>query len=144
MHSLTKSERSQLMRRVKRQDTAPEMVVRRIAHRLGLRYRLHRTDLPGSPDIVFGPRRKLIFVHGCFWHRHPGCSRASIPKTRTEFWTAKFDRNVARDAKAERLLRDMGWDVITIWECETRDKPALQRKLTHLILGSEAGVRDAD
>lgn len=134
MRSITTSERSQLMRKVKRQDTAPEMIVRRIAHRLGLRYRLHRADLPGSPDIVFGPRRKVIFVHGCFWHRHPGCSRASTPKTRTDFWTAKFDRNVARDAKVERLLRDAGWDVITIWECETRDKAELERKLADSVM----------
>ena len=134
MRTITTSERSQLMRKVKRQNTAPEMIVRRIAHRLGLRYRLHRADLPGSPDIVFGPRRKVIFVHGCFWHRHPGCSRASTPKTRTDFWTAKFDRNVARDAKAELLLRDAGWDVITIWECETRDKAELERKLADLVM----------
>jgi len=124
--------RSQLMGRVRGVNTKPEMIVRRLAHAIGLRFRLHRGDLPGTPDLVFPGRRTAIFVHGCFWHRHPGCHRASNPKTRPEFWNAKFERNVARDAKVERLLHDAGWDVLIIWECETRDQLGLEQKLMFL------------
>lgn len=90
------------------------------------RYRLHRNDLPGRPDIVFGRRRKVIFVHGCFWHRHPGCLKASSPKTRSEFWTEKFERNVERDARVVRELSDLGWETLTVWECETRTPDELK------------------
>lgn len=127
--------RSELMRRVRAADTKPEMIVRRLAHSLGLRFRLHRRDLPGSPDLVFPKFRSVVFVHGCFWHRHPGCSRASTPKTRTEFWNAKFERNVARDARVVRQLRNAGWNVYTIWECETRNAAAVEMHLTQLRLG---------
>jgi DNA mismatch endonuclease (patch repair protein) len=105
------------------------MVVRRIAHTLGYRFRLHRRDLPGSPDLVFSRRKMAVFVHGCFWHRHPGCSRATTPKTRTEFWVGKFKRNVERDAEVERSLRAQGWDVLTVWECETRNADRLSETL---------------
>lgn len=97
------------------------MRVRKAAHALGLRFRLHRKDLAGSPDLVFPRHRTAIFVHGCFWHRHPGCSKASMPKTRPEFWQVKFDANVARDASAVDFLERMGWNVLVIWECETKD-----------------------
>lgn len=117
------------MARVGPKDTKPELVVRRMLHAMGRRFRLHRRDLPGTPDIVFPAFKKAIFVHGCFWHRHPGCSKATTPKTRTEFWNDKFDRNVERDGRKERELRAAGWDVCTIWECETRDIAALDHRL---------------
>lgn len=106
---------------VRSSDTKPERVVRKLAHGLGYRFRLRRRDLPGSPDLVFPGRRAVIFVHGCFWHRHdaPGCWRSRLPKTRPEFWVPKLNGNVARDAGVEAALRGMGWRVLVIWECET-------------------------
>lgn len=117
------------MARIGPRDTNPEMVVRRLLHAIGRRFRLHRRDLPGTPDIVLPASRKAIFVHGCFWHRHEGCAKATTPKTRAEFWQEKFDRNVARDARKEAELRAAGWDVTTVWECETRDLAALEIRL---------------
>lgn len=113
------------MSRVKGMHTGPEMIVRRAAHALGLRFRLHRKDLPGRPDMVFPRHKVALFVHGCFWHRHPGCRLASMPKSRSEYWQAKFDTNVARDAVAEQALQDAGWRVVTVWECETRKQVSL-------------------
>ena len=121
------------MSRVGSKDTGPEMRVRRTAHALGYRYRLHAGDLPGSPDLVFRSRKKVVFVHGCYWHRHPGCKRASTPSTRRDYWQAKFDRNVARDAAAESALREAGWDVLVIWECETKDPEALTDRLATFL-----------
>ncbi|WP_256326182.1 very short patch repair endonuclease [Sphingomonas sp. NFR15] len=121
--------RSALMARIGPRDTKPEMVVRRLLHALGRRFRLHRRDLPGTPDIVLPGSRKAIFVHGCFWHRHEGCPKATTPKTRSEFWQDKFDRNVERDERKEADLRAAGWDVTTVWECETRDLGALEIRL---------------
>ena len=112
--------RSALMSRIRGKDTRPEMVVRRLAHAMGYRFRLHRRDLPGSPDLVFPRRKAVVFVHGCFWHRHPSCRMASTPKTRAEFWADKFARNVVRDAAATTALEAAGWRVLTVWECETR------------------------
>ncbi|WP_279595757.1 very short patch repair endonuclease [Methylobacterium sp. J-090] len=125
--------RSALMGRIKGKDTKPEMIVRRLAHRLGYRFRLHRRDLPGSPDLVFPSRRKVVFVHGCFWHRHPGCRRASTPSTRRTFWQAKFDRNVERDIRQEIELMAAGWEVLVIWECETRDLNRLNSALINFL-----------
>ena len=129
------------MRRIKGKDTKPEMIVRRLAHSLSYRFRLHRSDLPGSPDLVFPTRRKVIFVHGCFWHRHPGCRKASFPKTRIDFWERKFARNIERDAETERKLRASGWDVLTIWECESR-KPELVADKLKDFLGLPGRVSD--
>lgn len=120
MDTLTPQERSALMARVRGKDTQPEFIVRRLLHRLGHRYRLHAKELPGKPDIVFRPRRKAIFVHGCFWHRHAGCRLAFTPKTREDFWNAKFAQNVARDAHVVAALKERGWSVLVIWQCETR------------------------
>nr|WP_323873615.1 DNA mismatch endonuclease Vsr [Roseomonas mucosa] len=117
------------MSRVAQKNTKPEMIVRSLAHGLGYRFRLHRSDLPGTPDIVFPRLRKAIFVHGCFWHRHPGCRLASTPKSRPEFWEPKFRANVERDHRKEEQLRKAGWDVETIWECETRDPGRLMERL---------------
>ena len=118
------SHRSQIMRAVKSKDTKPEMIVRRLVHGMGYRYRLHRAGLPGKPDLVFGPRRKVIFVHGCFWHGH-NCKRgARVPKTNVEYWTAKINRNRQRDEACEASLVAMGWRVLIVWECEMKNNAA--------------------
>jgi DNA mismatch endonuclease (patch repair protein) len=127
------------MAKVKGKDTGPEIAVRRIAHALGFRFRLHRSDLPGSPDLVFPSLRAVVFVHGCFWHRHAGCAKASSPKTRKAFWNAKFEANVARDARAERRLRRLGWRVMTVWECQTKDRARVAGRLAR-FLGRRSGV----
>lgn len=121
------------MRSVKQKNTGAEMIVRRIAHAMGARYQLHRKDLPGRPDLVFPGRRLCIFVHGCFWHRHAGCRLASTPKTNVEFWHEKFARNVERDMRKEAELRLAGWDVVTVWECETRSLEQLSTRLRALL-----------
>lgn len=115
---LTPKERSERMSRVRSKDTSPEMALRRRLHSLGLRYRLHRKDLPGSPDLVFPAKRKVVFVHGCFWHRHLGCGRTRMPRTRQEFWRKKFKENVDRDARNQRALEALGWTSLVVWECE--------------------------
>ena len=125
--SLSPETRSKMMGRVRSKDTGPEMIVRRTLHRLGYRYRLHHAGLPGKPDIVFARRRKVIFVHGCFWHRHD-CPRASMPKSNTEFWTLKFKRNIVRDNAVLDALRALGWSVLVAWECETKDQDLLIKK----------------
>ena len=121
--------RSAIMRAVKSKDTDPEMRVRKAAHALGLRFRLHQKDLPGRPDMVLRRHRTVVLVHGCFWHRHPNCSKASSPRSNAEFWSAKFSRNVERDASIERLLTRMGWRVVVIWECETKNPDRLRARL---------------
>lgn len=121
--------RRRLMSRVKSKNTKPELVVRRLLHALGYRFRLHRRDLPGTPDIVLPARRKAIMVHGCFWHRHDGCSRTTSPSTRAEYWQAKFDANVERDARDLAQLSALGWDSMIVWECETKDIDAVRRRL---------------
>lgn len=133
--------RSALMSKVKGKDTRPELVVRRTLHGLGGRYRLHRKDLPGSPDIVMPSRKIALFVHGCFWHRHQNCKMASTPKTREEFWNAKFEANVARDRRNAASLEQIGWQVEVIWECETKKAEAerLSQRLANLLgFGSKA------
>ena len=126
-------DRSALMARVGPKDTKPEMAIRRLLHRLGYRYRLHRKDLPGTPDICFPSRRKAIFVHGCFWHRHQGCRRTTTPKTRAAFWKEKFQQNVARDQRKMAALRGLGWDVLVVWECEANGSPVLERRLMDFL-----------
>jgi len=121
------------MARIRHKDTKPEMKVRRLAHRLGFRFRLHRPDLPGKPDLVFPSRRAAILVHGCFWHQHEGCRKATIPRTRQDFWEAKLGRNVERDRATEAALRKLGWRVLVVWECETSDEEALSKRLTGFL-----------
>lgn len=128
----TDPKRSAIMRAVRSKDTAPEMVVRRLAHRLGFRFRLHRKDLPGSPDLVFPSRRKVVLVHGCFWHGH-SCSRgARQPKANSDYWQAKIVRNVDRDVRNTSALNQAGWEVLIVWECDTlkgkREKLAAELK----------------
>ena len=119
--------RSQIMSRIRGTGTKPEMTVRRLVHAMGYRYRLHRSDLPGKPDLVFAKRRKIIFVHGCFWHQHddPNCKLASIPKSNQEYWLPKLRKNTQRDAHACAQLAEAGWRVLVIWECQLKDKEAL-------------------
>ncbi len=123
------------MSRVPQKNTKPELKVRRAVHALGYRFRLHRRDLPGTPDLVFPGRRAVIFVHGCFWHRHPGCAKASTPTSNIDFWSTKFSKNVERDARKERELCILGWRVLVIWECETRDIENLGTKLSTFLGG---------
>lgn len=133
--TLTPSERSERMSLVRNKDTKPELAVRRLVHGLGFRYRLHRSDLPGKPDMVFPTRRKVIFVHGCFWHRHPGCSLARLPKSRLEFWAPKLERNRENDLLKQEELRRLGWDVLVVWECELRARDEVARKITEFLNG---------
>ncbi len=123
----TPEQRSRTMRAVRSRDTGPELVVRRYLHAAGLRYRLHDRRLPGAPDLVFSSRRLAVFVHGCFWHQHPGCAAAARPRSHLDYWTRKLDGNVARDRRRCDELKAAGWDVEVIWECETRDPAALAR-----------------
>jgi DNA mismatch endonuclease Vsr len=135
MDTLTKEERSEIMGRVHSKDTRPEMVVRRLVHSLGYRYRLHRKGLPGKPDMAFPGRKKVIFIHGCFWHRHEGCALARMPKSRVDFWNQKLEGNKARDQRNVQLLRDAGWGVLTVWECQLRDAAALQATIVAFLEG---------
>jgi len=111
----------------------PELAVRRIVHQLGYRYRLHRKDLPGKPDLVFGPRRKVIFVHGCFWHQHPECQEGRVPVSNENYWGPKLGRNVQRDMEHLASLALAGWQSLVIWECEIKDERALVKKLQHFL-----------
>ena len=129
MDRLTPQERSIRMAAVRTKDTGPERLVRSIAHRLGYRFRLHRRDLPGQPDLVFPRLHKVIFVHGCFWHRHSCRAGRAVPKTRTQFWIDKFEYNRSRDARNLRRIRRGGWDALVVWECETKDRGRLERRL---------------
>ena len=131
--------RSEMMSRIKGRDTVPEIVVRRIAHGLGFRFRLYRKDLPGRPDIVFPRSRAVVFVHCCFWHRHDGCRYAYEPKSRVRFWTDKFSQNVARDQRNEAALRTLGWRVLVIWECETRNRTGVAERLLNHLLAADKG-----
>jgi DNA mismatch endonuclease, patch repair protein len=127
-----KDKRSRIMRSVKSKNSGPEMVLRRSLHRLGFRYRIHCADLPGKPDIVFTKRKKIIFVHGCFWHGH-GCGKGRLPKSNVEFWRDKIERNIVRDAAAREHLENAGWKVLTVWQCELRDPSFVQDKVLSFL-----------
>ena len=130
--TLTKAERSALMAKIRGTNTKPEVLVRSALHRAGFRFRLYASGLPGRPDIVLPKHGVVIFVHGCFWHRH-GCTLSSEPSTRRRFWNEKFARNVARDARNARALRRLGWRVLTVWECALRSKSARERTIAGLV-----------
>jgi DNA mismatch endonuclease (patch repair protein) len=122
---VTEETRSRMMSGIRGKDTKPELVVRKALFAAGFRFRLHRRDLPGAPDVVMAGRRVAVFVHGCFWHRHKGCRLAAVPATRPEFWKAKLDGNAARDIKNIGSLRALGWRVLVVWECALRDRKTL-------------------
>lgn len=121
MDRISKERRSWNMSRIKGRDTKPEMIVRSALHKLGYRFRLHSRTLPGKPDIVLAKHKTVIFVHGCFWHRHENCKFAYLPKTRIDFWQQKFLENINRDVQVKLLLENAGWRVLVIWECQTRN-----------------------
>ena len=129
MDRITPEHRSWNMSRIRGRDTVPEKRVRSLLHRLGFRFSLRRKDLPGTPDIVLPARQAVIFVHGCFWHQHQGCRNASIPNTRRPFWEAKLKGNVARDGRIAKEIRSLGWQVVTVWECELADEDRVARRL---------------
>jgi len=134
--SLTSERRSWNMSRIRGRNTGPELRLRSLLHRAGFRFRLHANQLPGSPDIVLPKYRTVIFVHGCFWHRHPGCRNATMPSTRREFWREKFDGNVGRDLRNQAALEAAGWTVLTIWECELKaDAEGIVRRLVDELRG---------
>lgn len=133
MDTFPPEKRSDIMRRVHSTDTTPERKVRSLLHRLGYRFRIQRSDLPGKPDIVLPKRRTVVFVHGCFWHRHQDCPRATTPASRQEYWLPKFKRTVDRDLGNQETLRNSGWNVVVVWECETWDLVKLGKRITGLI-----------
>lgn len=137
----SQSVRSQIMARIRRRDTAPELAVRAALRRRGHRFSGDRSDLPGTPDVALSNRNVAIFVHGCFWHRHAGCRFTTTPSSNRKFWFEKFARNVARDRRVSRQLRALGWSVITIWECDTRDSARLQRVLSSRIARTREGSK---
>lgn len=126
--------RSAVMARITGKNTTPEVSVRQVAHSLGLRFRVHRRDLPGRPDLVLRKHRCALFVNGCFWHQHEGCRRASSPKSNTGYWSEKLARNVARDLRNAEELERLGWRVVVIWECETKDRERLKEIIRERVL----------
>ncbi|MGQ0589831.1 MAG: very short patch repair endonuclease [Sphingosinicella sp.] len=132
MDTRSREQRSRIMASVGTKDTGPELAVRKLLHRLGYRYRLHRKDLPGRPDIVFPGRRLALFVHGCFWHGHD-CPKGRLPKSRPEYWAPKIARNLERDAENRRDLGALGWRSATLWQCELKDRESLEDKLRELL-----------
>lgn len=135
MDQLTKTERSWNMSRIRGTDTAPERAVRSILHRLGYRFRLHSRSLPGRPDVILPKHGTVVFVHGCFWHRHSRCPFTYSPKSRTRFWSEKFSANVVRDRRVTRTLRALGWHVLVVWECELRNARTLSHRLDRALRG---------
>lgn len=129
------SERSRQMAKIRSKDTVPEMIVRKLVHGLGYRYRLHRRGMPGTPDLVFPSRRKVIFVHGCFWHRHsdPTCKRARLPKSRQDFWGPKLTANAERDIRSLQALEALGWKTLTLWECEIKSNHDLDDRIIRFL-----------
>jgi DNA mismatch endonuclease (patch repair protein) len=131
--NLSADERSKVMAKVRSKDSRPELLVRGLIYAMGYRYRLHAKDLPGRPDIVFRRSGKVIFVHGCFWHRHESCSLARMPKSRLDFWEPKLEANKQRDVRNKRLLTREGWKVLTIWECQLKDTGRLERTIRRFL-----------
>jgi len=126
-------QRSRNMSAIKSKNTKPEITVRKLLHSKGYRFRLHKKDLPGSPDIVLPKYKTVIFVHGCFWHRHQNCKYASNPKTRREFWEKKFKENIERDKKTQEKLKNLGWKTKIVWECEVKNREILILKLEDIF-----------
>lgn len=133
MDTLTRLERSKRMALIRGKDTKPELLVRKIAHSCGYRFRLHVSSLPGKPDLVFPKHRKVIFIHGCFWHRHPGCALARLPKSKRRFWIPKLTGNRRRDLRNIARLRRDKWKVSVVWECQLKDRASLAKRLTRFL-----------
>lgn len=133
MDKISPERRSTNMRNIRSKNTAPELVLRRLLYKLGYRYRLHGRHLPGRPDIVFSGRRKIIYVHGCFWHQHSGCREGRLPSSRLEYWEPKLQRNRARDASNQTRLEADGWEVLVVWECQTKKTGLLIEMLKHFL-----------
>ena len=133
MDSLSPEERSKIMARVRSKNSRPELLVRKLVFGLGYRYRLHGKDLPGHPDLVFRSRRKVIFVHGCFWHRHANCALARIPKSRPDFWGTKLEGNRKRDERNKRALAREGWNALTLWECQLKDTRRVESRIRKFL-----------
>ena len=142
MDSLTPERRSANMRAIRSKHTKPELAVRSTAFRAGYRFRLHERALPGSPDLVFSARRKVIFVHGCFWHGHDGCDKAYRPKSRVAFWSEKFQKNRQRDERTMAAIQALGWEPLVVWECEAVDGEVLRRRLVDFL--GPPRIRPAD
>ena len=134
---VSKKKRSEMMSGIKGKDTKPEIATRKMMYKMGLRYRLHRKDLPGKPDIVLGTVKLAIFVHGCFWHRHNKCKYSYSPKTRVNFWEKKFQDNVKRDMNNRHTLEELGWKSAVIWECQTKDPDDLKKNILNIIESSK-------
>jgi len=137
MDVFTREKRSEIMSRVSGRNTKPELAVRSSLHNMGYRFRLHRKDLPGKPDITLPKHKKVIFVHGCFWHGHAGCPRSKRPTTNQEFWREKLDKNIERDKATVNALKQLGWEIITIWTCEVNDTSNLKIKLLSFLKSSK-------
>lgn len=137
MDNLSPKERSERMSRIRGKDTRAELAVRGLLHAMGYRFRLHDKELPGRPDIVFRPRQKVVFIHGCFWHRHPGrhCRLARLPKSRLDFWRTKLEHNRRRDLTNQRQLRRLGWRFLIVWECQIRNQERLAQRLRKFLDG---------
>ncbi|MBY0430413.1 MAG: very short patch repair endonuclease [Rhodospirillales bacterium] len=133
MDTLTPEQRSERMSRIRGKGSKIELLVRRLAHALGYRYRLHRKELPGCPDLVFPGRRKVVFVHGCFWHRHEGCKLARMPKSKVDFWEKKLEANRQRDLRDQDALSRLGWDILVLWECELKNRDRLSATLVEFL-----------
>jgi DNA mismatch endonuclease (patch repair protein) len=133
----TREQRSWVMARIKAKNTKPEIIVRKMLHAMGCRFRIHQKNLPGVPDIVLKKHKIVIFVHGCFWHQHPGCKRATMPKTRVEYWQEKLTKNVTNFGTQKKELELKGWKVFVVWECETKNKIKLFEKLTEFFKADE-------
>ncbi|MCL4782787.1 MAG: DNA mismatch endonuclease Vsr [Bryobacterales bacterium] len=134
MDSLSPDQRSERMSRVRSRDTKPELIVRKLVHRMGFRFRLHRRDLPGNPDLVFPGRDKIIFVHGCFWHRHGvRCKLTRWPKSKLDFWKPKLEENQRRDRRNQQALRTLGWKVMVVWECQLKEADKLAERIRRFL-----------
>ncbi len=133
MDKLSPERRSANMARIRSQNTSPELTLRKLIHGLGYRFRLHRNDLPGRPDLVFPSRKKVIFVHGCFWHQHTECREGRVPGSRLEYWGPKLRRNQERDALAQSSLKDQGWGNLVVWECELKDTTAVLKRVRRFL-----------
>jgi len=133
MDNLSPEKRSEIMSRIRGKNTTPELIVRKLVYSMGYRYRLHYAKLPGKPDLVFLGRKKVIFVHGCFWHGHEGCPKGKLPNTRLDYWRPKLEENKKRDALKQNKLKELGWQILIIWQCELKYIDVLKLKISYFM-----------